>query len=74
MLDVAGSKFYQLPPDKENTGSAECILKGTTGYYQMVINDPAAQQPSQMFFIWVKARPQHQELHALLFMNSVWVL
>ena len=39
-----------------------------------VMNGPGAQQPSQMFLTWVKARPQHQELRALLFTNSVWVL
>ena len=38
------------------------------------MNDPGAKQPSQMVLTWVKARPQHRELRALLFMNSVWVL
>ena len=42
------------------------ILKGASGCPQMVINDPGAQQPSQMFLTWVKVRPQHQELRALL--------
>ena len=28
----------------------------------------------QMFLTWVKARPQHRELRALLFTNSVRVL
>ena len=37
-----------------------------------VVNDPGAQQPSQMFLTW--ARPQHRELRALLLTNSVWVL
>ena len=46
-----------------STGSAECIM-----------NDPGVQQPSQTFFTWVKARPQHRELHALLLTNSAWVL
>ena len=31
------------------------------------MNDPGAKQPSQMFLIWVKARPQHRELRDLLF-------
>ena len=33
----------------------------------MVINDPRAQQPSQMFLTWVKAKPQHRELCAPTF-------
>ena len=36
--------------------------------------EPGVQQPSQMFLTWVKARPQHRELRALLFTNSVWNL
>ena len=27
-----------------------------------------------VFLTWIKARPQHRELHALLLTNSVWVL
>ena len=50
------------------TGSVECICR------QTVMNDPGAQQPSQMFLTWVKARPQHRELRALLLTNSVCVL
>ena len=49
-------------------------LKGASGSRQTAMNDPGAQQPSQMFLTWVKARPQHRELRALLFTNSVWVL
>ena len=37
------------------------------------MNDLGAQQPSQMFLTWVKVRPQHRELRALLLTNSVWV-
>jgi len=29
---------------------------------QYIMNDPGAQQPSQMFLTWVKARPQHRKL------------
>ena len=49
-------------------------VKGASGSRQTAMNDPGAQQLSQMFFTWVKARPQHRELRALLFKNSVWVL
>ena len=38
------------------------------------MNDPRAQQPSQMILTWVKTRPQHREFCALVFPNSVWVL
>ena len=38
------------------------------------MSDPGAQQPSQMFLTWVKARPQHREFRALLLTNSEWVL
>ena len=34
---------------------------------QTVMNDPGAQQASQMFLTWVKARLQQRELRALLF-------
>ena len=37
-------------------------VKGTSGSCQTAMNDPGAQQPSQMFLTWVKARPQHREL------------
>ena len=47
-------------------------MKGASSCRQTVMNDPRAQQPSQM--TWVKTRPQHRELHALLLTNSVWVL
>ena len=50
------------------------FLKGASGSRQMAMNDPGAQNPSQMFLTWVKARPQPRELRALLFTNSVWVL
>ena len=56
------------------TASAEWILKGASGCRQTVINDPGAQQPSQMLLTWVKARPHHRKHRALLFKNSVWVL
>ena len=49
-------------------------VKGASGSCQTAMNDPAAQQPSQVFLTWVKAGPQHRELRALFFMNSVWVL
>ena len=49
-------------------------VKGASGSRQTAMTDPGAQQPSQMFLTWVKARPQHRELRALLFTNSVWVL
>ena len=49
-------------------------VKGASGCRQMIIYDPVAQQPSQVFLTWVKARPQHRELCALLLMNSLWVL
>ena len=32
-------------------------VKGASGSRQMAMNEPGAQQPSQMFFTWVKARP-----------------
>ena len=37
----------------------------------MIMNDPGAEQSSQMFLTWVKARPQQRELRALLLTNSV---
>ena len=49
-------------------------VKGASGSHQTAMNDLGAQQPSQMFLTWVKARPQRRELRALLFTNSVWVL
>ena len=55
-------------------GIGRMHTKGASGCRQTVMNDPGAQQPSQMFLTWVKARPQHRELRALLFTNSVWVL
>ena len=55
-------------------GIGRMHMKGASGCCQMVMNDPRAQQPSQMFLTWIKARPQHRELRALLLMNSVWVL
>ena len=32
-------------------------MKGAFGCRQTVMNDPGAEQPSQMFLTWVKARP-----------------
>ena len=55
-------------------GIGRMHMEGASGSRQTVMNDPGAQQPSQMFLIWVKARPQHRELRALLLTNSVWVL
>ena len=41
-------------------------MKGASGCRQTVINDPVAQQSSQMFFLtWVKAILQDRELRAL---------
>ena len=42
-------------------------MKGASGCRQTVTNDPGAQQPSQMFMTWVKTRPQHWKVSALLF-------
>ena len=55
-------------------GIGQNHVKGAPGCHQTAMNDPGAQQPSQMFLTWLKASPQHRELHALLFTNSVWVL
>ena len=55
-------------------GIGRMDTKSASGCRQTVMNDPGAQQPSQMFLSWVKARPQHRELRALLSTNSVWVL
>ena len=55
-------------------GIGRMHMKGASGCRQTVMNDPGAQQPSQIFLTWVKARPQHRELRALLLTNSVWVL
>ena len=55
-------------------GIGRMHVEGASGSHQTAMNDPGAQQPSQMFLTWVKARPQHRELRALLFTNSVWVL
>ena len=41
-------------------------VKGASGSRQTALNDPGAPQPSQMFLTWVKARPQHRELHAIV--------
>ena len=45
-------------------GIGRMHVKGASGSRQTAMNDPGAQQPSQMFLTWVKARPQHRELHA----------
>ena len=55
-------------------GIGRMHMKGASGSRQTVMNDPGAQQPSQMFLTWVKARPRHWELRALLLTNGVWVL
>ena len=49
-------------------------MKGASGCRQTVMNDPGAQQLSQMFMTWLKPRQQHRELRALHLTNSVWVL
>jgi len=41
-------------------------MKGASGCRQTVMNDPGAQQPSQMFFTLVKTRPQHRELMMMM--------
>ena len=55
-------------------GICRMHMKGASGCRQTVMNDPGAQQLSQMFMTLVKGRPQHRELLALLLTNSVWVL
>jgi len=40
-------------------GIGRMHMKGASGCRQTVMNDSGAQQPSQMFLTWVKARPQH---------------
>ena len=55
-------------------GIGRMHAKGASGSRQTAMNDPGIQKPSQMFLTWVKARPQHRQLRALLFANSVWVL
>ena len=58
----------------QRNGIGQMHVKGASGCRQMVMNDPGAQQLSQMFLTWAKARPQHRELYVLLFMNNVGVL
>ena len=36
-------------------------VKGASGSRQTAMNDPGAEQPSQMFLTWVKARPQTEK-------------
>ena len=55
-------------------GIGQMHMKGSPGCCQTVMNDPGAQQPSQVFLTWVRAGAQHRELRALLLTNSVWVL
>ena len=52
-------------------GIGRMHAKGASGSRQTAMNVPGAQQPSQMLLTWVKARPQHRELRALRFTNSV---
>ena len=47
-------------------GISRMHMKGASGCRQTVMNDPGAQQPSQMFLTWVKARPQQRELRAIV--------
>jgi len=49
-------------------------VKGASGSRQTTMNDPEHSSQPDVFLTWVKARPQHRELRALLFTNSVWVL
>ena len=37
-------------------GIGRMHMKGASGCRQTVMNDPGAQQPSQMFLTWVKAK------------------
>ena len=53
-------------------GIGQMHVKGASGSRQTAMNDPGAQQPSQMFFTWVKARPQHRELRALHHPSFFW--
>ena len=46
-------------------------MKGASGSRQTVLNDPGAQQASQMFLTWVKARPQH---HNYLILKGIYHL
>ena len=55
-------------------GISQMHMKGASGCRRMVMNEPGAQQPSQMFLTWIKGRPQHRKFCALLLRNSVWVL
>ena len=56
-------------------GIGRIHMRGAYGCRETAMNDPGAQQqPSQMFLTWVKTRPQHRELRALLFTNGVWFL
>ena len=41
-------------------GIGRMPMKGASGCRQTVMNDPEAQQPSQMFLTWAKARLQHR--------------
>ena len=53
--------IYMITPPRDFSGPVQ-------------LNGIGAKQPSQMFLTWVKARPQHRELRALLFTDSVWFL
>ena len=64
-----------------STECAAAFLSLGYGCSQTDMNDPGAQQPSQMLtgvdddflLTWAMARAQHRELRALLFTNTVWV-
>jgi len=46
-------------------GIGRMHMRGAYGCRETAMKDLEAQQPSQMFLTWVKARPQHRELRAL---------
>ena len=70
-LHVCMSANHLLAARRLDYGIGRMHLKAASGCHQTVMNDPGAEQPSQMFLTWVKARPQHWELRALLLTNSV---
>ena len=59
---------------RSSTGSAECIWKAPLAAAKRSLMFPEHSSQARCFLTWVKARPQHRELGALLLTNSVWVL
>ena len=49
-------------------------FKGASGSRKQPGMIPEHSNQVRCFLTWVKARPQHRKLRALLFTNSVWVL